>query len=71
MSNRRRPRAVLSDYLLTDDIDAGIAAVSTWRCPDCSSVLSAPVRRSDDHVVIEVAHDSSCPWLRARAGQGR
>jgi len=50
----------------------GPGAVSyglAWRCPDCPSE-ARPVAVAPDVVAVEVGHDPSCPWLRARGVLG-
>jgi hypothetical protein len=63
MSNRRRPRRLVQFLLvLGTDADA-LAAGLSYRCPLCDSEVAPS---ADAKGMLEVRHDDSCPWLKAR-----
>ena len=65
--NRAERRTARRARIPRDVLDAAQAAGS---CPDCGS--SAALGESPPGVFrLVVAHDPTCPWLRAQEGRGR
>lgn len=72
MSRRRKPqhhdprRVVHREIQVHPDADSALAAALGYQCPDCTSEV-ALIAHAPGVTHIQVRHDSTCPWLAARA----